>query len=456
MNDLRVPGIVLGTLLLLANIQGVPINSSCCQLSLPLPNISLIAGGQNGTWFKADQDPRLFKVNLTTVESDKLPTFNSQGTIWSGSTNGTNWLISGWGNDRYDANPPIIIYDSSFHIISRSNEPDSHSSWYGGDIFASSHGAYGWLLSGLGSGYLGGISGNHMSLALFNGSNFTDLSSSVPRNQLGILFANQWNGSLWMVGGGFRLKGLLFTFNGTSIHDLTGQVSDAMQILGPVTSLGWNGTDWLIGGYESLAIYNGHKFVDLTALLASVVGKQFHAVNAISWDKLDNMWLLAGGYPKADLRPGTAWAAALSSSGQAKNLSSLISPYLTSANSSSILTATFNNGLWAVGGYKTKGKQVTPILLIISLPANTVTDISRTVDDTTYVIWIQFNPLTQHPVTQPRPRCDLTNEPRGFSRCAGDEVLISSHANVVALSSLTSHWIASIAQCLSRKIPVFG
>jgi hypothetical protein len=439
--------VILAALLLPGNVQAFSSSLPCCPASLHLPNRGLIVGGQNGTWFKGGQNPRLFKVNLTNSETARLPTFRSQGTIWSGSTNGTNWLISGWGSDQYGANPPIILYDSSFSIIYRSSMPNANSSWYGGDIFASSYGRHEWLMSGLGSGHIDGMNGNHMSLASFDGSNFTDLSLMVPDNQLGILYANYWNGSLWMVGGGFRFKGFLFTFNGTTIHDLTDQLSQSVPVLGPVTSLAWNGTDWLIGGYQSLAIYDGHRFTAMSEVLGSAVGKQFHAVNAIGWDKHDNMWLLAGGFAKADLRASVGWIAALSSNGKARNLSSLISPYLKSASSSSILTASFDDGLWVLGGYANKGKGTTPILLAISFPTTTVTDFSRAVEDTTYVIWVGLGPSSQIP-QQIQSRCEPASRSQSLKGCVRYDTGKTTNSDTDAWYS----WISKDSNLQYRRV----
>jgi hypothetical protein len=349
----------------------------------------LIAGGQNGTWFQHNQNPRLWEIDLTTAKATRLPTFHSQGTIWSGSTNGTEWLIAGWGNDHYNANPPIILYDSSLSVVYRSKEPNSSSSWYGGDIFASSYAKHAWLISGMGSGTLPGIKGNHMTLATLNGSKFTDLSKFVPHNQLGILYANEWNGSRWMIAGSADLEGVLFTFDGSKIEDLTPQASKSVKTFGPLTSLGWNGTDWLIGGYQSLFLYHRGRFVDVTSSLAVAVGKQFYSVNAISWDQQDRLWLLGGGLPKANVKHGRAWIATLSSSNKAKDLTPLISCHLPSEGSS-ILSSSFENGLWALGGFGTRNNSPLPILLVISVTTYTVNDFSHAPGDMTYVIWVKL------------------------------------------------------------------
>jgi hypothetical protein len=292
--------------------------------------------------------------------------------------------------DRYGANPPIVLYDSSFAIIYMSRLPNSSSSWYGGDVFASSYGKHQWLISGMGSGNLGSVRGNHMALGSLEGTNFTDLSRFIPNNRLGILYAIAWNGSEWMVGGGYGFQGVLFAFDGSRFQDLTNRVSNALAgPFGPVTSLAWNGTDWLIGGFQSLTIYDGTIFIDLTNKLAEAVGKGFHAVNAISWDKQHHTWLLSGGWPKANVQRGSAWIASLSPNGVITNLSTLISCYLPSG-SSSILSSSFEHGLWALGGYATKGNRIFPVLLVISLSDYTVSDFSQSLVDTSYVIWVRL------------------------------------------------------------------
>jgi len=383
-------GVALCAILLFTNVQALANTSSPCTSSPTLPSEDvLIVGGQNGTWFHAGQYPRLFKLPMSRPKSTRLRTFESQGTIWSGSTNGTVWMISGWGNDRYGANPPIVFYGPSFSIVYTSSAPNSNSSWYGGDIFASSYSNNQWLLSGMGSGHLDGIYGNHMTLATFNGSSFKDYSSLIPDNQIGILYTNDSNGSLWMIGGGFGFNGVLFTFDGSRIHDLNRQIAKSVPTFGPVTSLAWNGSSWLVGGHQFVALYDGHRFIDMTGEVLNAVGA-FYSVNAINWDREDATWLLTGGYPRADVRTSKAWIASLSSHSKTTNLSPLISCYLRSATSSSILSSTFDKGLWALGGYAKYGAKISPILLVVSLRTSSVTNFSYAVSDMTYVIWVKF------------------------------------------------------------------
>jgi len=79
------------------------------------------------------------------------------------------------------SNPYIYLHDGRDQIVAGTlNLYDSESSWHGGDVFAASYNGKRWLLSGLGSDALPAVSKrafNHMSLATFDGYNFTDLSA---------------------------------------------------------------------------------------------------------------------------------------------------------------------------------------------------------------------------------------------------------------------------------------
>ena len=79
------------------------------------------------------------------------------------------------------SNPYIYLHDGRRQIVAGTlNLYDSESSWHGGDVFAASYNGKRWLLSGLGSDALPAVSKrafNHMSLATFDGYNFTDLSA---------------------------------------------------------------------------------------------------------------------------------------------------------------------------------------------------------------------------------------------------------------------------------------
>ncbi len=345
----------------------------------------LLVGGQNGTWFGSGQYPRLSRVYLTNGSSVSIPTFPGEGTIWNGAGNGTSYLVSGWGNDEYGANPPILLYDNQMALVSSSAEPSSNSSWYGGDVFAASYNGKEWLLSGLGSGLLesfnGGRKANHMSLALYDGATFTDLSNLIPLQHWGILYSNEWNGQYWLVGGGYAKVGTLFKFNGTKLEDLTTEIRAAVPTFGAVTKVAWNKNYWLIGGNNFLAKYDGVKFSDLSPALKAVLTTHgIYSVNAIGWN--GSAWLLAGGMPKASVQSGTAWIVTLRAS-VFTNLSNAI-PCGVARPHSSILTASYKNSMWVLGGYVGKN----PLLLLIK--GDRIFDISKLAIGMTYVIWVEI------------------------------------------------------------------
>ena len=235
---------------------------------------SVLVGGQNGTWFEPGQSPRLYAVYLQNDSAVQLSPVRSEGTVWGGGYNGSQFLISGWGTDDASGGPYVFLYDGGSVVAERSLDYYGEaSSWSGGDVFAASYNGKEWLLSGLGSGPLSSYpgEGNHMSLGTFNGTVFTDLSNLVPKQHDAILYANAWNGLYWLVGGGYLRDGTIFTFDGSRIVDLTTQAKHAIPSFASVQSIEWNGEYWLIGGIGFLAQYNGHNFVDLTQQLKTAV-----------------------------------------------------------------------------------------------------------------------------------------------------------------------------------------
>ena len=347
----------------------------------------VFVGGQNGTWFEHGQSPRALRVDLQNFSSVQLTPVRSGGTVWGGGFNGSQLLISGWGSD--DASPgPYIWLSNGAHVVTAGSLDNygQASSWSGGDIFSASYNGKEWLLSGLGSGPfdfpgLGTYLGNHMALGTFNGSVFTDLTSLVPDQNDAILYANAWNGQYWLVGGGYLRNGVLFTFDGNTMVDLTGQAESAISNFASVQSIGWNGSDWLIGGVGFLAEYNGHTFTDLTQQLENTVSNEFQSVNAIAWD--GQSWIVGGGTPIAQLTPSSnAWVASYDSAGFA-DLSYLLPSYVSNATqSSSILTIASANGFWMVGGYS--GNQG----ILFTYTDGFLTDYSSLVSGLTYVDWV--------------------------------------------------------------------
>jgi hypothetical protein len=372
-------------------------------------NPYILVGGQNGRWFKEGQNPKLYKLFLSNYATVPLIPVPSEGTVWTGGWNGSQWLISGWGTDPgpSGSNPYLYLYDGEAQVSAGSlNQYAAESSWHGGDIFAATYNGRYWLLSGMGSdslpGFYAGQPVNHMSLAIFDGNNFTDLSMQVPDQQAdAILYANAWNGTDWLVGGGYAGLGVLFAFNGTRFVNLTNRIAEAVDSFGSVQAIAWNGRYWLIGGVGFLAAYDGDTFIDLTARLQSALGEELiHGVavvgdsstggmagsfqlnvNAIAWN--GSSWMLGGGSPVAQLIPNVAWLASYTPNGFV-DLSFSLPDYVSHPKrfGSSILSISPAGSGWVVGGYSDNHA------LLLQLRGDSVIDISRLASDMSYVIWV--------------------------------------------------------------------
>jgi len=308
-------------------------------------------------------------------------------------------LISGWGVDSgtSGSNPYLYLYNGQEQVAGESlNQCNHQTSWHGGDIFAASYNGKEWLLSGMGSVPIltptdGPYDfGNHMSLATFDGSNFTDLSTIVPEQGDAILYTNAWNGSLWMVGGGYYSYGTLFTFNGSNVTDLTSQISEAVGSFGSVLSVKWNGSYWLIGGYGFLAKYDGHNFQDLTRQLYDTVSNDVISpviVNAIGWN--GSSWMIGGGSMVAQpqtltqQRQAVAWIASYGSQGF-RDLTASLPTYISKPIiGSSILTISYIDNRWILGGFSDSDA------ILLSISPHSFTDLSYLIGPTmSYVIWI--------------------------------------------------------------------
>ena len=373
----------------------------------PGPDTYILVGGQSGIWFQQDQNPRLYKISLSEYSTVQLTPVPSEGTVWTGGWNGSQWLISGWGTNPgpHGSNPYIYLYDGETQVVAGSlNQFESESSWHGGDVFAASYNGKYWLLSGMGSDSLPGLDigepVNHMSLATFDGYNFADLSGKVPRQKDGILYANAWNGTTWLVGGGYADFGVLFTFNGKTIIDLTDRITKNVPTFASVQSIAWNGKYWLIGGVGFLARYDGHNFTDLTAqlraalrvhlrdiasILESLSASKAHrfqlTVNTIVWN--GTSWMLGGGSPVAQTTPNVAWAASYGEQGLV-DISSLFPAHVTQPEQggSTILSICYAGNKWIFGGYSDGHA----ILLIYG--DGSATDVSNLVSTMNYVIWV--------------------------------------------------------------------
>jgi hypothetical protein len=344
----------------------------------------LLVGGQNGTWFEPGQSPRLYGIDLRSNSTVKLTPVNSEGTVWGGGFNGSQALISGWGTDDNSSGPYVCLYNGVDALTHRSLDYYGEaSSWEGGDVFAASYNGKEWLLSGLGSGPLppNDSPSNHMSLGTFNGTVFSDLSEVVPNQRDAILYANAWNGQYWLVGGGYRGFGTIFTFDGNTIVDLTAQAKQTVTKFASVQSIGWNGAYWLVGGIGFLARYDGRNFTDLTSQLKDTLStKNFYSVTAIGWN--GQSWLIGGGTPIALLTRNHAWFAIYSMS-KFVDLSSALPSYVSNATvPSTILTITPANHMWILGGYS--GNQG----ILFAYNDAYVRDYSSLVKDMTYINWV--------------------------------------------------------------------
>ena len=367
-----------------APLNNALINTGVGMINAPMGNYVFV-GGQNGTWFKVGQYPKLYQFSLQNYSRIQLDPVRSGGTIWGGGFNGSQLLVSGWGSDDDSPGPYVWLYDGA-HVVTEGSldEYGQASSWSGGDIFAASYNGREWLLSGLGSGPLPSYNDNatnHMSLGIFDGSVFTDLSNLVPDQQDAILYTNAWNGQHWLVGGGYLDDGVLFSFDGRKVVDLTAQASNAISNFASVQSIAWNGNYWLIGGMGFLAEYDGHRFTDVTQQLERTLStSNFNSVNAITWD--GRSWIIGGGPPIAQLSVGNAWVATYTSTGFV-NLSSTLPSYVSNhTQTSSILGITIVNGIWILGGYSgEKG-------ILLTYNEGFLTDYSRLVSDLTYVDWV--------------------------------------------------------------------
>jgi hypothetical protein len=372
-------------------------------------NSYILVGGQTGTWFRQGQNPQLYKIFLSNYSAIQLNPVPGEGTVWTGGWNGSQWLISGWGTypGPDGSNPYIYLYDGNTQVVAGSlNQYKTESSWHGGDIFAASYNGGYWLLSGIGSDTLPsfhtGPPVNHMSLATFDGHNFTDLSGRVPRQQVGILYASTWNGTHWLVGGGYADSGILFSFDGSSIVDLTDRISKAVESFASIQSIAWNGKYWLIGGIGFLARYNGYSFVDLTPLLRSALrvhlanaasfadslssnGWSRHrsqlTVNAIAWD--GSSWMLGGGSPVAQTTPNVAWVTSYGANGFI-DLSPSFPSFVShpEQTGSSILSICNTGNAWILGGFSDNHG------ILLSYEKGSVVNVSHLVSKMSYVIWV--------------------------------------------------------------------
>jgi hypothetical protein len=354
----------------------------------------LLVGGQNGSWFTNSQFPRLLQISLSNHTVRKLNPVSGEGTVWSGESNGSEWLISGWGSDDQSGSPnPYFYVFNGTNALNDGVEDAAEAEWNDGDVFSISSNVSTWFLSGLGSGVLGSYSShitNHLSAGLFNGTVFTDLSSKLPEQMDGILYANAFGNNEWLVGGGYLGHGVLFSFNGTSFSDLTKQIKSSVPEFSSIQSIGWNGQYWLIGGMEFLAMYNNSVFTDLTTHLSAILPLQVtqskYSVNAVEWN--GSSWMIGGGEAVAlDHFSSYAWLVSYNSSGFF-NLNSALPAYATNVDAdSSVLSIALSSSLdsWIIGGYVGHNG------MLFSYNGSTE-DLSNLTGDMSYVIWVGNSP----------------------------------------------------------------
>src|SRR5579875_70023 len=365
------------------------------QSSTSNPSEYILVGGQNGSWFTDSQYPRLYQISLRAHVSRKLDPVDGMGTVWGGGFSGSEWLISGWGSDEgAEKSPdPYLYVFNGVNSIDDTIEDTAESEWNGGDIFAASSNGTSWFVSGMGSGILGSYASyptNHLSAGLFNGSVFVDLSAELPMQMDGILYANAFNGTDWLVGGGYERSGVIFLFDGHSFIDLTLDAYSAIPSFQSVQSIAWNGKYWLIGGVGFLAEYNGSTFNNLTAQLNDALAFQsgklsgMNAVNSIAWN--GTSWLLGGGLPIAyDNGPSSAWLVTFNpESSIFTDLTPKLPEYAVQpAMSSSILSIAVipTDGSWIIGGYADNQS------ILLHLDGG-VSDLTRLASGMNYIDWV--------------------------------------------------------------------
>ena len=414
-----IPAVCLGASIFLILCQLPAATAS--SISSPF----ILLGGESGTWFTNSQSPRFLQIAMSPGKklvnlTNEIPT-PQDGSIWTGASNGSEWLVSGFccpsGNLH---GPQIALFGnpSLNKILFNTSQVDREmATWWGGDIFTASFGGKGnWLVAGLGSGCLpsyqpGGcptnqslgcgsnICYNHMSLGLFNGSNFVDLSGArelIAQQNDFILYASAWNGHYWLVGGGYESNDILFRFNPVTsgFTFLTSSIEAATGAQGAITSIAWNGKTWLIGGMGFLASYNGKIFTSLTSGLNSALpanGRLSYpnSVNSIVWDAPTKTWVLGGGLPISLVgSPERAWVASYKSADHPsfKNVPTIPANVL-STGQSSVLSLAYSGKTLIVGGYDSP-KSNQGMLLSYDNSTMTVTNMTSSIGDMGYVDWV--------------------------------------------------------------------
>ena len=353
----------------------------------------VLVGGQHGNWFEMGQTPELYRVTIPDLSIEAIAPV-SDGAVWTGDWNGSQWLISGWGAEpgAQGSNPYIYLYDGENAIGGDSlKQYENEATWHGGDIFGATYNGSDWLVSGLGSGALEPwtFQANHMGLALFDGRIFSDLSPEIPNQWDAPLFANGWNGHYWLVGGGWEgNEGELLKYEGSNLTDLSEQFESIVSFQS-VQTIQWNGNYWLIGGVGFLMKYDGQNLTNLTPQLNEALLRQnrlstlncCNSVNALAWN--GSSWAIGGGAPVANTQPLRAWSAEFDGTSFKDTTAALPSNVAKPNSSSSILSITWTDGSWFFGGYADDRG------MLFSLKGTSVDDLSYLVNNAfTSVNWV--------------------------------------------------------------------
>src|SRR5437870_2573525 len=97
------------------SLSSLSIESSANSITSPY----LLIGGERGTWFTPNQYPMFYQMSVSNTSKmvDLTPTLREgTGTIWTGGWNGSQWLISGFGNSSNNqgfVGPQMFLYDHS-------------------------------------------------------------------------------------------------------------------------------------------------------------------------------------------------------------------------------------------------------------------------------------------------------------------------------------------------------
>ncbi len=253
----------------------------------------------------ANWDTTLHEVRLPSTYAFTQP---SGTVVWGGqinaiAQNGSYWLLGGNG-------AKINRYNGSTYTDLSS----SLETYQGKNIRALAYGSsfsY-WL-----------VVGESGRINKYNGSSFTDLSAGLNWGTYNALAAAAGSGSenFWLVGGGASGVGKLSKYNGTSFSSLDNWLG-AYGNTYTVNAIGFNGTYWLIGGTGGrLAKYVGGTFTDLTYSPNLNFGSD--AIYTITWNSGTGKWLIGGSNQKLVAYDGTTFTNYTSSVGSFNSINAI-------------------------------------------------------------------------------------------------------------------------------------